>query len=369
MSGSLLLLPPQKRKLAMPGIDFMTGFRSPAAAPIASPFVMELGSTVVNLVDTNSAFAVANSMFGVVGTPGANGDGFLSNAALARKAGRALLVCFAQHLGQIPLMGWQVTGTLGNTGIDIGADFANSTSFRAKNGTSAPATETVTSAHHVYVACVMRGTGGFTLVRNGSWGPYLLAWPFHTVSGDAYAKVKYGASSGFGLGYLASIDLSLYDARWGSDYGWATNRIATTANGETTTSLAEAVIEHTITAQTGVTQEIMVRRVDDNNCWIIRMAPPGTDTIKLIEKSGGVETERDSDAVTFVNATQYRVVVTMTASSIRNTVDLSAKNSYSSASIQKTETGVKVSHAGTELVCWPRRMELPLAIERMLRVA
>jgi hypothetical protein len=144
---------------------------------------------------------------------------------------------------------------------------------------------------------------------------------------------------------------------WESDYAIATNRIPVSSNGETTTAEADALIEHRITAATGVTQELMVRRIDDNNCIIVRMDQVAG-TIATIKKEAGVETPLDSDAQTWVNGTDYIVRCHVIGSYIRTYVHIAATASPMNKNVvvntyNQTETGVKVSHAGTELITWP----------------
>jgi lysophospholipase L1-like esterase len=123
----------------------------------------------------------------------------------------------------------------------------------------------------------------------------------------------------------------------------------------------DAIVEHIITAATGVTQELMIRRVDDNNCWIIRMDQAGS-TVKLIEKVGGVETEKGSAAQTWTHGTQFRIVVSAEAYHILVYVGTTAKINYNSAYSNSTATGIKVSRAGTELVAWPKKYNISVGV-------
>jgi hypothetical protein len=153
-----------------------------------------------------------------------------------------------------------------------------------------------------------------------------------------------------GVDFLRVTQLS---PPWNTDYGIATNRVATTSAVSETTSEANALIEHTITAATGVTQELSIRRTDDDNRWVIRMDQAGS-TIKLIERNGAAETERSSAAQTWTNGTAYRVVAIADGNAIRSFVADVARNAYTSATFNNTATGVQVSHAGSDLVAWPR---------------
>jgi hypothetical protein len=93
--------------------------------------------------------------------------------------------------------------------------------------------------------------------------------------------------------------------RWGK----ADVHSATTTDGQTASSSSgNFLVEHTITAQTGVTQELMVRRIDDENTWIVRL---DNSSMKLISKSSGSETEQASVAAVLTAGVDYRVLVIM----------------------------------------------------------
>lgn len=162
-----------------------------------------------------------------------------------------------------------------------------------------------------------------------------------------------------GRSYRATvIGLGQIDRVFTDRYGIVTSRADTTADGQTVTAEADALIYHTITAQTGVTQELVVRRVDADNCWIVRMDQTNS-TIKLFEKTtAGGEVERATAAQTWTNATQYRIGVIVDKYAIRAYVGVSYKCEYTSARSSNTATGVQVSHAGTNLTTWPLYVDL-----------
>lgn len=155
--------------------------------------------------------------------------------------------------------------------------------------------------------------------------------------------------------FIERIHVFNLSAPFDTDYGIATNRVASPAVDETTTSEANALIEMTWTAVTGETWELSTRRTDDDNRWIVRCDQAGS-TIKLIERNAGVETERSSAAQTWTNGTQYRLVVIQDGNTIRTYVANVAKNTYTSASFNNTATGVKTNKAGSNLVTYPRTL-------------
>jgi hypothetical protein len=139
---------------------------------------------------------------------------------------------------------------------------------------------------------------------------------------------------------------------WEND-GIATNNIASPSSGETTTSKANSWDEITWTVATAETLEWMIRRTDDTHTWVVRGDQAGS-TIKVIEINSG-ETERASAAQTWTDTTAYRVIAVADDESIKTYVGFTDKNSYGSASYNKTVTGIKVSGfaAAADLICWP----------------
>lgn len=194
-------------------------------------------------------------------------------------------------------------------------------------------------------AVVQRTMGNFYVLDN------TLFWP--GVSGRIQTHQATSRGGPFCMNYLCIAQLG---SPWNTDYGIATNRIETASAGETTTSEVNAIIEATWTVNTGDIFELDVRRTDDDNRWVVRGDQAGS-TIKLIERNAGIETERSSAAQTWTNGASYRLVVTLVNEVIRSFTKSStshvSKNIYASAIFNQTATGVKTSHAVSNLIAWP----------------
>lgn len=199
---------------------------------------------------------------------------------------------------------------------------------------------------------ISRAPGGFHLHR-GCRGDWELVWVDNARTATNLWIRNSGVGRPMAFAEQAAIDPASLPAIWRDPYGIATERKATTSAGDSIAATANTLIEHTITAATGVTQEIMVRRADDSNCWIVRM--PQSGGIKLFEKVAGVETERATASQTWTNATAYRVVVRCDCYHIRVFVGNTMKIFYTSCRSNATATSVKVSHAGTDLISYPIR--------------
>ena len=203
------------------------------------------------------------------------------------------------------------------------------------------------------VAIVDRSTGAYYFVRN-SGGTWRLGWVGIVGSLASYVMMLNPRNNGGAFNKVFAADMvanghSVFDG----DYELATNRTASPGVGATTTSEADALIEMTWTAATGETFELSTRRTDDDNRWILRASQAGS-TVKLIQEQATVETERSSAAQTLTNSTDYRFVVIQDGADISTRVGSTAKNTYGSATFNQTATGVKVSHAGDNLIAWPR---------------
>lgn len=155
---------------------------------------------------------------------------------------------------------------------------------------------------------------------------------------------------------------------YAAQYGIATSRVASPASGETATMTADAIVEFTWTPAAAETLEVQFRRVDDNNCWLLR-CDQAAGTLKLYEKSAGVETERDAGKTqTWSVGTAYRIVIITDTATIRTFVANVLKHGYTTATFQQTATGVMVGGfaTGSNLVCYPR-LAPPLPFDRAIR--
>jgi hypothetical protein len=156
-------------------------------------------------------------------------------------------------------------------------------------------------------------------------------------------------TAGGTLDYLRACQMS---APWDTQWGLATNYYLSAPGGQVTTSEANAENEVIWTPNAGEIQDFMIRRTDDNNCWIVR-CDQANSTVKLIQKQSGVETERSSAAQTWTPSTAYEILAQQDGNNIKTWVAGVAKNTYANAAFNNSATGVKITLAGTNLICWP----------------
>lgn len=329
-----------------------------AAAPLSATY-REAGAVgTLTVTDASNVLSLAGGEVVWSGTPAA-GTGLVS-PALARVAGRVFICRVTRRVAGTLRFGWHATAT---------ADGNITYGFRTTPGTTAQiglaagvviALTGLASGDHDY-ATVLRLSGAFLLYRSGDGQPWTLVWVASDDStANLYARQTHPGTVVVDHKAKSSRVADLGGA-FASDYGLATDRKATSAAADTIAHAADCLVEHTITAATAVTQELWVRRTDASNGWIVRMDQAGS-TIKLIELVAGVETERASTAQTWTNGTQYRVVVICAGTTITPYVANVAKTGYASASTNQTATQAYVSHAGVDLVAWPRTVTLPQGV-------
>lgn len=327
-------------------------FTTDQSAPITSPRTCEPGPGTLTVTDASNVISISSGNLVYNGVAAAASG--LVSGNYSRVAGKCLVLYLnsvTASPGSQSFFGIAENTTHGNSGWVAGLALAASgTNHNVAVNSNALVGITLSgSPTNAKLYFIVRSAGGFVVIDN------TLQYVSNQLTSSLYDKVSGGASAltrTFSVGYWRRAQLS---APWDSDYGIATNRVASPSVGETTTSEANALVEMTWTAVTGQVWELSTRRTDDDNRWIVRCDQAGS-TIKLIERNAGVETERSSAAQTWTNGTVYRLVVVQDGNTIRTYVANSAKNTYASATFNNTAAGVKTDRAGTDLVAWPRTL-------------
>lgn len=345
-------------------------FRTNASAPLpvidsttkTGVRTCEPGPGGLDLLDTYSVMSISNNQLTFNGTPAAGGnDGWHVQDVVLRSTGNALL--YDMPARTTVSSGYHYVGLAStrndSTVVDIGYSLNSTTAIDPVSGADSLDISFTIGSNSWSFIHAMRSSGGLLLGRDSgdTADEYKILMVYSEGTEGKYAKMRLGNSA---------IDFTMDNFKvyrltgdFSTDFGFASDYEATTSNGDTTLTVAkDGWLEHTITAQTGVTQEMMFRRTDDDNTWIVRMDQGGS-TLKLITKTGGGETERDSDAYTWTNNETYRVLIYFNGDTVYAFVN-DKYVSKADVSFQNTVIGVKVSHAGVDWAYWPLAVTVTL---------
>lgn len=335
------------------GVSYLLGpfrFTTDQAAPLTSPYTEAGAVGSLTITDTTNKVSVAGGELFVQGGIAASFNPGVTSGSLVRATGRGLLFDARITAGRLDI-GWANTPSASYVAEIELISGLSAQDIRIPGASSSLPPYNLISGTQYPLAIILRSSGAFWILNGLLWWVH-----FGATNTPLYVTIRMYGSTSAGTGAKTdNLRVTDLPAPWNTDYGIATNRTASPSAGASTTMEANALVEFAWTAATGATLELDVRRTDASNRWIVRGSQAGS-TIKLIECNAGVETERSSAAQTWTNGTSYRVVVLCDGTTIRTYVANALKNSYTSASFNQSATGVRVSHAGTNLVTWPRTL-------------
>ena len=369
MGRLLTLLRKKGAEWVVDEYDALDLFTTDEAAPITSPRTMEPGPGTLTIVDTNDQMPVedAGIMLDLRKTDISNpaaGDRIVG-ALVPRTAGSAWFAGITNRTN------WSSTQISLASTVDTTADGEG---YRMNSGTTNQlfiATMNLRPVQdmgpdHLDFGVVMRAAGSFLLRRSGFSGDFTLDAVSYAETGGAYPRFRCRSANrqGMKVQNWRQFNLAAYDPRFATEWGLATARAATPEAGETLTGSGDAIVEFTWTAATGETLELDVRRTDADNRVIVRCIQADS-VIRIIQRVAGVETQLASAAQTWTNGTTYRLGITMDGDMLATHTSSGASGANVNKSVVYTgtfnqeATGVRVSHAGANLVVWPRRVSLP----------
>ncbi|MBI5964931.1 MAG: hypothetical protein HY863_15740 [Chloroflexi bacterium] len=323
-------------------------FTTDAAAPLTSPRTCEPGPGALTIVDTGNKLSIVN---GKLQRSTAAVVSFSDPSVYSSGFARAIGLCSSGILRSnstfSEIFGWRISPSGGSANM---AGFFLSGATIQFNWQGVPTALAIASTGNTdySLKVILRTSGHFAVLDNN------LIWV--STSGNQatmYATHAVGSSA-----LTVSCDkfrVFQLDAPWKTDFGIATNWVVSAAINETITAEVNGIAEISWTAVTGQTLNFMVRRTDNNNCWIIRCNQT-TGTIKIIEMNAGVETERASAAQTFTNGSVYRIGCILNGNLLQAFVTNVISTSYASASFNNTATGVRTDRAGANFATWPRAL-------------
>jgi len=328
-------------------------FTTDEAAPLTTPRASGLAIT-----DTTNKAEVASGLLKFTGAA-ASGDPGLWGGAQINANGLAFMFQLQSDPNAVNYVGggWDID-TAGpitsrftlKPNTQVAAMYAAGGEIAGLNVTG------LTRAKMHAFAIIHRGTGGgwFLVKPNGG------AWALEWVNSVNMAAGVYPAvameSFNTGPAYADNLLVAVLPAPYNTVNGLATAVVASSGANGISTMPADGFVEATWTAATGAIFNLMFRRTDDDNTWIIR-CDQANSKVYLYEKNSGSETERGATggvAQTFTNGTAYRIWAKCYGNTIETGVVLVRKAIYASATFNATATGVKNDLAVANLITWPR---------------
>lgn len=341
---------------------FYDTFSSADEDPLTSPRTSNIGRLIAVQNDgkfaissgailTTAQLTVAAGDLQLCAKPAGAGDNW------ARTAGRAMAIKVNRTSGThafYPAFGWFNQESAAAEVNDVIGFYPTGVQLRQMYSTLqiAPASVFSSSADYTLVL-VQRAVGAFYIVKSVALGEFTLLTATNFINTTPLYAVAPSYDCVETLDNLQIMDLG---APFNTEFGLATAVNETPGAGATLVGSADGTVEFTWTPQAGQTLNLMVRRTDDDNCWIVRCVQAAS-RIYLYEKQGGVETERGAAggvAATWTVGTAYTIRVNLRSQQIVVFIGAgSAKITYATAAFNAAATGIKTDLAGADLVSWP----------------
>jgi lysophospholipase L1-like esterase len=334
---------------------------------------MEPGIGNWRVVQNDGAMAVTNSVFfgetnifpgsmliatGQVSVTA--GDlALIKSNAVAAAPGLCYLAKIRQAGNNASLYGFErstITGTLDGAALTFnGANVQISI-----NGN--PYTQWQQIAHNQdYEIAIVLGTKGtWYFIRGGEWdasGTSLYGFADWTLAGfdyitpDAtlYPCAYIGGPSNT---WIDSIRLVQLGSEWTNKFNCADDFVESSTNGSVITMSHDSMVDHTITAATGVEQELRARIRNPSNYICLRMNQTESWS-KLIHVTDGTETQISSNAQTFANGTKYRAQIFCWGSNVLAKIATSSRGTSTTMPVFTNDMFTAYSsHAGSNFVSW-----------------
>ena len=330
-------------------------FATAAGAPLTSPRTCAPGPGTLTITDTGNNLSIGGGKLLGRGIAGA-GDPKVMTAAFDRVAGRLfsflwtyntnrggggwynnVLPTANPNLGIMDVSGNETTIPPGSTGGDalaIGTEYT--------------------------VAAILRGTGGFVLLKSGAYTEWTLSFVGNLLTLTPMYAGAWARAADFDID-TDSWRIADLPAPWTTDNGIATTVLAGARSaGDTFTHEANCLIEFTQTTVPAALQtELRFRIQDATNYWQVTVDSTGA--LDLDEVVAGSATQRGTSAGVIANGD--RIVIIADGTTIKVFEANTLRITYTSAANFATETaGKRNDSVGTEggtvtdLIAWPRTL-------------
>ena len=331
---------PHQRNIGIQHYFLKSTFQTDDAAPVADPYAGEIGSVDIN--DTTNDLSVSvGRMTSAGGSVGSSNPGASGSLALTRQNG----LLYVADVKQVQV------GTDGVREISPAIGFETSLQVSALGSMGGLAFNSVASAGYLfipfssstpntYVAPTPTVDVRFAFLCSGSL-LYVIAGTkvvgvIESVSASSlYPFVKDLATNrySFDVAYMAA---GLLRGQYAQDNALRTLAIANPTNGQAFTHPANFWMWVTLTAPSSGNLDIVFRKQDANNKWILRVNSAGA--LAVIEVIAGVENSRTSSAGGYIT-TATRIMMVADGVRIVPYKTYTQGPIYSSASNFQSATG------------------------------
>lgn len=219
------------------------------------------------------------------------------------------------------------------------------------------------------IRAVQQDYGAWSAVKGGAWAAWTMLFQGGARASGSTAtnaadtqKIHADIAAAWELDDLIQWDMG---GAFGRSFLWGAGNIEPDPTGVTLVSAADLFATVEWSPAAAATCELSIRRTDDDNRWIVRGAESGN-TIKLIQREAGVETERASASYTWGTTDKTRIWIRVEGTRIVFGTDAAQQGVYTSASFNQTETGVKVSASNTISLANFRAIPLAVPAEGVL---
>lgn len=328
----------------------------------------EPGPGTRTVVDTKNGLTIANDklVFGATFVSKAYGDAGLWLDAQIRRAGLALYCrLLTASFAGVWTIGWDSDQTSTASSSALAFLAAGTGQIFDTAGGSVALGETIwAQSTLIDVAVLLRAAGAFYFIKTATDTQWRLLW----VSNLTTTTPVYPALQQYdGNPQVHYVRVRQLVGQYAAVTGLATAAAAAPTTGATLAQTADAIVELTWGVSPNQAVDLMFRRTDDDNCWIVR-CDQAAGTIKLYDKQDGIETEHDVGKTYAFSQYQYhRITVRMYGEAIYvyvgrpGAVTEEVKSVELAAAFNKTATGVKIVGTGAfkNLIAWPGYMRLP----------
>lgn len=343
---------------AIPLIDLLRLlFSVDDTAPLDSPYTEGTGQ--VTLTDTGNKLSKATGKLVQATVTGAFSDPRAVGDLINRMAGRTLVV--TGITGDSWRIGWASSG---DTAVRGGVLAIAGAFYHYDNAVGVG--QLVLKAGVSYDLLIILGNWGtMTAIRGGAWANWTMLG--HTTIRTGAAGTTNSAATQKVYWDYNSANVSIDEIRvqdWGgiwskSIFHAVAYELLPTSGDTYAGSSGDMFVQVGWVPASGTVLDILFRRTDDDNTWIVRCTQ-SANTIKLIEKTSGTETERQSTSFTWGTGTMVEIWIRAESSRIAYGVQGAQRNVYTSGSYNSGVTGVKlISTGSTDLA---RVMVFPLAL-------